>query len=124
MFNWFKKKKENKVETENQMEVSISGVNPQTENEFKFYNFVEMTFAPHLEKWYQQAKLNNVVFKSQYEQAIKQKIKSGEFKNPHSFPEYFGSKFDYISIDFETANKNRISACALGLVFIKNDRIA
>src|SRR5690606_38202532 len=45
-------------------------------------------------------------------------------KNPHSFPEYFDSKFDYISIDFETANHNRISACALGLVFIKNDRVA
>jgi len=122
MFNWFKKG--NKAETENQIEVSISGVNPQTENEFKFYNFVEMTFAPHLKKWYHQAKLNGIVFKSKYEQAIKQKIKSGEFKNPHSFPEYFDNNFDYISIDFETANNNRVSACALGLVFVKDDRIA
>lgn len=129
MFNWFKKKKSRaesvtEKKADNKIKTSVTGVNPQTENEFKFYNFVDLTFAPHLEKWYEQAKLNGVIFKSQYEEAIKQKIKTGEFKNPHSFPEYFDSKFDYISIDFETANKNRISACALGLVFVKNDRIA
>jgi len=120
MFNWFKKKEK----IENPIEISVSGINPQTENEFLFYNFVEMIFAPHLQKWYEKAKTNGVIFKPQYEQAIKQKITSTVFKNPHSFPEYFDSQFDYIAIDFETANQNRISACALGLVFIKNDRVA
>ncbi|WP_233898026.1 exonuclease domain-containing protein [Tenacibaculum piscium] len=121
MFNWFKKKEK----IENPIEISVSGINPQTENEFLFYNFVELTFAPHLEKWYEKAKSNRIEFKPKYEKAIKQKIKTSKFKNPHSFPEYFNSQFDHIVIDFETANQNRISACALGLglVFIKNDRI-
>ena len=30
MFNWFKK------ETENAIEISVTGINPQTENEFLF----------------------------------------------------------------------------------------
>lgn len=120
MFSWFKKKEK----IENPIEISVSGINPQTENEFLFYNFVEMTFAPHLQKWYEKAKANGIEFKPQYERAIKEKTKTSEFKNPHSFPEYFDNKFDHIAIDFETANQNRISACALGLVFIKNDRIA
>ena len=120
MFSWFNKKEK----FENPIEISVSGINPQTENEFLFYNFVEMTFAPHLQKWYEKAKANGIEFKPQYERAIKEKTKTSEFKNPHSFPEYFDNKFDHIAIDFETANQNRISACALGLVFIKNDRIA
>jgi len=120
MFNLFKKKEK----IGNPIEISVSGINPQTENEFLFYNFVEIEFAPHLEKWYEKAKLNGIIFKPQYEKAIKEKVKTGEFKNPHNFPEYFNNQFDYIAIDFETANQNRVSACALGLAFVKNDRIA
>lgn len=120
MFNLFKKKEK----VNSPIEITVSGVNPQTENEFLFYNFVQYEFPPHLEKWYQQAKSNGIVFKPQYEKALLQKVKTGEFKNPHSFPEYFGNEFDFIAIDFETANQNRVSACALGLVFVKNDRIA
>ena len=120
MFNWFKKKEK----IENPIEISVNGINPQTENEFLFYNFVEIEFAPHLEKWYEKVKSSGIIFKPQYERAIKEKVKKGEFKNPHSFPEYFNNQFDYIAIDFETANQNRVSACALGLAFIKNDRIA
>lgn len=120
MFKWFNKK----AIIEKRIEISVSGINPQTENEFLFYNFVEMTLASHLQKWHEKAKANGIEFKPQYEQAIKQKTKTSEFKNPHSFPEYFDSQFDHIAIDFETANQNRVSACALGLVFIKNDRVA
>jgi DNA polymerase-3 subunit epsilon len=120
MFNLFKKKKE----INNQIEVTVSGVNPQNENEFLFYNFVQYEFSSHLEKWFHQAKSNGIVFKPQYEQAIRQKIKMDDFRNPHSFPEYFGNKFDFIAIDFETANNSRVSACALGLVFVKYGRIA
>ena len=117
MFNWFKK------ETENAIEISVTGINPQTENEFLFYDFVEREFAPHLEKWFEKAKQTGIKFKPQYEYAIQQKIKNDKFKNPHSFPEYFENKFDFIAIDFETANKNRVSACAIGLVFIKDFKI-
>lgn len=119
MFDWFKKKEV----ISNPIEIVITGINPQTENEFLFYDFVEKEFTYHLEKWFLKAKQTGVVFKPQYEYAIQQKIKYNIFKNPHSFPEYFENKFDYIAIDFETANKNRVSACAIGLVFIKNFKI-
>ena len=119
MFNWFKKEKT----IENPIEISITGINPQTENEFLFYDFVESQYSPHLEKWFEKAKQTGLKFKPQYEYAIQQKVKYNNFKNPHSFPEYFENKFDFIAIDFETANKNRISACAIGLVFIKDFKI-
>lgn len=119
MFNWFKKEKA----IENPIEISITGINPQTENEFLFYDFVEREYSPHLEKWFKKAKQTGLKFKPKYEYAIKQKVKYNDFKNPYSFPEYFKNKFDFIAIDFETANKNRISACAIGLVFIKDFKI-
>lgn len=119
MFNWFKKEKT----IENPIEISVTGINPQTENEFLFYDFVESQYSPHLEKWFEKAKQIGLKFKPQYEYAIQQKVKNNNFKNPHSFPEYFENKFDFIAIDFETANKNRISACAIGLVFIKDFKI-
>ena len=118
MFNWFKKKEENSIEIE------IAGINPQTENEFLFYNFVEKEYTPYLEKWYQKAKAQGVPFKIQYEKAILEKMKNKTFKNPHSFEEYFKNTFDFIAIDFETANNNRISACAIGIVFIKDNKVA
>jgi len=119
MFNWFKKK--DKIE--NPIEITVSGINPQTDNEFLFYNFVEIEYTPHLEKWYEKIKSLGHTFKPEYEKAIQQKINTREFKNPFNFPEYFNNKFDFIAIDFETANNNRVSACALGLVFIKNDLV-
>ena len=64
MFNWFKKKEENSIEIE------IAGINPQTENEFLFYNFVEKEYTPYLEKWYQKAKAQGVPFKIQYDAKI------------------------------------------------------
>lgn len=119
MFKWFKKKEK----IENPIEIVVSGINPQTDNEYLFYNFVETTFAAHIHKWYEKAKENGIQFKPHYEKAIKEKISTSEFKNPHSFPEYFNNEFDFIAIDFETANQNRVSACALGLVFVKNNII-
>lgn len=32
-------------------------------------------------------------------------------------------KYDFIAIDFETANSERISACAIGLAFVRNNQI-
>lgn len=122
MFNWFKKEKtESKIA--NPIEIEITGINPQTDNEYLFYDFVENQYAPHLEKWFEKAVQTGLKFKPQYEYAIRQKVKNNIFKNPHSFPGYFENKFDFIAIDFETANKNRISACAIGLVFIKDYKI-
>ncbi|MBI6116417.1 exonuclease domain-containing protein [Salegentibacter maritimus] len=120
MFNWFNKKESR----EPSIEITIKGVNPNTENEFLFFDFVDKTNSWELEHWFNKVKSDRIKFKPRYEYAINQKLKTGKFKNPHSFPEYFDNQFDYIAIDFETANKNRVSACAIGLVFIKNYKVA
>jgi DNA polymerase-3 subunit epsilon len=120
MFNWFNKKDRK----EPSFQITIEGINPNTDNEFLFYEFVAKEYPSHLEHWFNKVKKDRIKFKPQYEVAIKEKIKSGKFTNPHSFPEYFNNEFDYIAIDFETANKNRVSACAIGLVFIKDYKIA
>jgi DNA polymerase-3 subunit epsilon len=88
-----------------------------------FYDFIEKTPSYILEPWLIKAKQIGYKVKYQYETAIKQKVKTNEFKNPHKFPEYFNNKFDYIAIDFETANNSRLSACAIGLSFVKNNVI-
>ena len=101
--------------------MEVSGINPETNNEFLFYNFIENTPNYILEPWLKKAKQVGYKVKPQYEQAILQKLKFNQFKNPHTFPEYFENKFDFIAIDFETANNSRLSACAIGLCFVKND---
>ena len=117
MFNFFKPKPKNQIEME------VTGVNPETNNEFLFFNFVENTPNYILEPWLKKAKQVGYKVKPQYEATILQKIKSNQFKNPYTFPEYFQNKFDFIAIDFETANNSRLSACAIGLCFVKNDTI-
>jgi DNA polymerase-3 subunit epsilon len=102
--------------------ITIKGINPQTENEFLFYDFVMYQPKILLEKWYEKAISLDWKFKPQYEAAIKQKIETGNFTNPHSFLEYFNNEFDFVAIDFETANEKRISACAIGLAFVKDDK--
>ncbi|MBU2912935.1 exonuclease domain-containing protein [Reichenbachiella agariperforans] len=114
--NWFK----NIFGSNDKISLTVDGVNPQTENEYRFFAFVEREPTTFLEGWYKQIR-HQYTFKPQYTEAIKQKIRTGEFKNPHTFPEYFESQFDYIAIDFETANNSRLSACALGLAFVKNN---
>ena len=114
MFNFFKPKPKNQIEME------VSGINPETNNEFLFYNFIENTPNYILEPWLKKAKQVGYKVKPQYEQAILQKLKFNQFKNPHTFPEYFENKFDFIAIDFETANNSRLSACAIGLCFLSS----
>ncbi len=119
MSSWFKKKEK----IENPIEITVVGINPQTDNEFLFYNFVQSEYAPHLEKWYQKAKSNGLVFKPQYEKAIKQKVKTGEFKNPHKFPSYFKNGFDFIGLQFLSGTDDILSAFELGTHFIINEKI-
>lgn len=115
--NWFK----NLFKSQDKISITVEGVNPQTENEFKFFRFVENEPVYFLERWFEESKKLGHKFKPQYLEAILKKIQTGSFKNPHKFPEYFNSDFDFIAIDFETANNNRVSACALGLAFVKNE---
>lgn len=116
MKNWFFKRND-------KITVDVVGVNPQTDNEFKFFEFVSNESPERLEGWYKKAKELGYIFKPQYENAINDKLKNGTFINPYNFRDTFGLNFDFIAIDFETANEQRISACALGIVFVQNNSI-
>lgn len=107
----------------NNYQINIAMPNPNTDNEYKFYRFVELTPKHILEGIFEKYQNQEGAMKSQYLNAIKQQIKTGDFKNPHTLQSYFNNKFDYIGIDFETANHDRISACALGLAFVKDNTI-
>lgn len=119
MFSWFKKKEK----IENPIKISVSGINPQTENEFLFYNFVQSEYPPHLERWYNKAKSNGIVFKPQFEKAIKQKVNTGKFNNPHKFPSYFKDGFDFIGLQFSSGTDDILSAFELGAHFIIDEKI-
>jgi DNA polymerase III subunit epsilon len=105
------------------MEMNIAGVNPETDNEFMFYEFICRTPNYLLEPWIQKAKSVGYKIRPNFEQAVSQKLATNSFTNPHTFPEYFQNQFDYIAIDFETANNSRLSACAIGLNFVKNNKV-
>jgi DNA polymerase-3 subunit epsilon len=118
MFNFFKKSS-----TPNNIEMNVSGVNPETDNEFMFYEFICRTPNYLLEPWIKKSKEVGYRIRPAYEKAVYQKLTTNSFTNPHKFPEYFQSKFDYIAIDFETANNSRLSACAIGLNFVKANKV-
>lgn len=118
MFNFFKKNSK-----QNNIQMNVTGVNPETDNEFMFYEFISKTPNYILEPWIQKAKAVGYKIKPKYEQAVIQKLTTNSFRNPHTFPEYFQNQFDYIAIDFETANNSRVSACAIGLNFVKGNKV-
>ncbi len=118
MFNFFKK-----ISQPDNISMNIAGPNPETDNEFMFYNFVISTPNYILEPWIKKAKTEGYKIRPQYEKAVIQKLSTNTFINPHKFPEYFDNHFDYVAIDFETCNNSRLSACAIGLNFVKGNKI-
>ncbi len=114
-------KKDNSKVIEDKRAYTVIGPSPDTKNEFAFYKFVSETLEIFLKPWYQDQLSKGFVFKPEYVAAIETKLTTGKFENPINFIDYWGTKFDYIAIDFETANNERISACALGLAFVKDN---
>lgn len=51
-----------KPKPKNQIEMEVSGINPETNNEFLFYNFIENTPNYILEPWLKKA--NQIYFQS------------------------------------------------------------
>jgi len=102
-------------------EVEMTVVNPQTDNKYLFYSFIEREPSLHLEAWYKQLKKQNQPIKSEYLSALLQKIETGYFENP--LKNIKQHDFDFIAIDFETVNPSRLSACAIGLAYFKSDRL-
>lgn len=118
----FLSKNENS-QTDNGFYIDLTGPNPETKNEYKFYKYIEREPQTTLRMWYSEMLKRGYVFKEEYKKAVNEKLTTGNFKNPLNFKDYFGEKFDFIAIDFETANKDRISACAIGLAFMKDNLI-
>jgi DNA polymerase-3 subunit epsilon len=98
--------------------ITISGPNPEKTVDFMFYKFVQNEPPFTLEHWYNESKKQGIRFKETYKNAIDEKLATGKFRNPIDFEISYGNKFDFIAIDFETANNERISACKIGLVFV------
>ncbi len=65
MFNFFKKSL-----TPNNIEMNVAGVNPETDNEFMFYEFICRTPNYLLEPWMQKAKAVGYKIRPKYEQAV------------------------------------------------------
>lgn len=107
--------------SEDTYEKTVNVISPLNKNAFRFFEFVS-TFE-YIDQYYEGMKEQGYEFPPDYESAILYKLKHGYFDNPYTFPEYYNSEFDYIAIDFETANNSRISACAVGLVFVKDNKI-
>jgi DNA polymerase-3 subunit epsilon len=103
--------------------VTVSGPKPETADDYAFYKFVSQKPNFLLKPWYEALKKQGSYFKPEFEAAINMKLTTDKFSNPIDFKTQYGTKMDYIGIDFETANNSRISACALGLTFIKNDTV-
>ncbi len=84
MFNFFKKSTTPKT-----IEMNISGINPETDNEFLFYEFICKTPNYILDPWIKKAKEVGYKIRPSYEHAVYQKLTNHTFTNPHKFPEYF-----------------------------------
>lgn len=122
------KKKEHRstysTESNQQIKVNVSFPNPEKANDYKFLKFVQHESKLTLEPIYKEMKSRGMKLKPEFETAIQTKIKTGEFKNPYNFKEYFGNKFDLIGIQFLKGTDNLLSAFQIGVCFIKDDSIA
>jgi DNA polymerase III subunit epsilon len=103
--------------------VVVTGPIPEKTTDFIFYKFVEKQPKYILEPWFKEMQTLGHKFNSDYTNAINIKLETDKFTNHIDFDEFYQKTFDYIAIDFETANEERISACKIGLAFVHNDTL-
>jgi DNA polymerase III subunit epsilon len=103
--------------------IVITGPIPEKTTDFIFYKFVEQQPKYILEPWFKEMQARGYKFNPDYANAVNIKIDTDKFKNPIDFDEFYQKTFDYIAIDFETANEERISACKIGIAFVHNDTL-
>lgn len=111
-------------ESNRPIKLNVSFPDPEKSNDYKFYKFVQFERAFTLEPIYKEIKKRGMKLKPEFENAIQTKLKTGEFKNPLNFKEYFGNKFDFIGIQFLKGTDNLLSAFQIGVCFIQNEKIA
>ncbi|WPR77962.1 hypothetical protein [Algoriphagus sp. NG3] len=98
-------------------------ISPGTENEYLFFKFVEEEPPYFLKYWLDYYQDKGIKIKPQYLKAIKRQIKKEDFTNPHTFPDYFGGEFDFISMAFQLVSVPKEIVCSLGLAFVKNGEL-
>ena len=111
-------------ESNRPIKLNVSFPDPEKSNEYKFYKFIQFEPKLTLEPIYLEIKKRGLKLKPEFENAIQSKLKTGEFKNPLNFKEYFGNKFDFIGIQFLKGTDNPLSAFQIGVCFIQNEKIA
>lgn len=104
--------------------MNVSFPHPEKVNDYRFYKFIQSTPSVILDPLLPQIKKKGIKLKSEFEEAMKIKIKTGEFTNPLNFKEYFGTAFDLIGIHFLLGTKKHLSAFQFGVYFIQNEKIA
>lgn len=117
--------KGNNVQSNNDTrKVDVSFPHPEKTNDYKFFKFVESTSRVILEPLLPEIKRQGMNLKPEFEKAILQKIKTGEFKNPHDFKSYYGTNFDLIGVQFLKGTDSFLSAFQIGVYFIQNEKVA
>ena len=114
----------NSFDSNRPIKLNVSFPDPEKANDFKFFKFVQFETKFTLEPIYKEMKKRGMKLKPEFENAIQTKLKTGEFKNPLNFKDYFGTKFDLIGIQFLKGTDNLLSAFQIGVCFIQNERIA
>ncbi len=125
-FKWIGKGVSNSTNTNSSQttRIEVSLPDPEKANDFKFYKYVQWEPVYKLEPTYKEMKKRGMKIKPEFERAIQTKIKSGEFKNPLDFKDYFGTSFDLIGVQFLKGTDNLLSAFQIGICFIKNGKVA
>jgi hypothetical protein len=125
-FNWIGKGVSNSVHTNSSQttRIEVSFPDPEKANDFKFYKYIKWEPVYKLEPTYNEMKKRGMKIKPEFEKAIQTKIKSGEFKNPLDFKDYFGTSFDLIGVQFLKGTDNLLSAFQIGVCFIQKGKVA
>lgn len=116
------KQKKETTETKPNQSFTIRYPLPEFYHEYAIYSFISYYPYDLLKAFYEQIDISSI-YEQKFIDAIKQRIENIEFENPIDFKSEFKNNFDFISIDFETANNKRISACAIGFCLFKNNKI-
>jgi len=121
------KKKNNKtysIVEPSTVEMTVAFPDPRITNEYRFYKFVEERPSLILNEIYKKILAQGIYLKPEYEKAIQTKLKTGEFKNPYSFIDFFGTNFDMIGVSFDKYFWNNNDSYEIQLSFVKDAKIA
>lgn len=108
----------------NTQKLKVIFPHPEKTNDYKYYKFIESTSKLIIEPLLPEFKRQGIKLKPEYEKAILQKIKTGEFKNPYDFKSYYGTNFDFIGVQFLKGADSLLSAFHIGVYFIQNGKVA